>query len=291
MEAGAPVVSVSGFGSKMGADLGQGRPIGAHMTDVANTACIFCGTTGAAVKITKEHTFSDWINDVLTPADLGPDITCERSISQGPGAGTVTSWPVAQVASHKVRAVCQPCNGGWMSGHEGQIRSVLEPMIRGYNASLTPDQQISVATWTSMKAAVFEYVWSDEPVLTAADRSVIMTQARPPASAQVRLAAIESQGRPLQAMAHRYPTSGAEEVAYCLTLTIGCLVLQFFGGPGAGNHKFQDIGRPRADFAGIYPPCMQVINWPPALALDDVSVQDFADPLRALLRPAGGPAL
>ena len=63
---------------------------------------------------------------------------------------------------------------GWMSGREGQIRSVLEPMIRGYNASLTPDQQISVATWTSMKAAVFEYFWSDEPVLTAADRSVIV---------------------------------------------------------------------------------------------------------------------
>jgi hypothetical protein len=54
------------------------------MTDVANTACIFCGRTGATVKITKEHTFSDWVNDVLTPADLGPDITCERSISQGP---------------------------------------------------------------------------------------------------------------------------------------------------------------------------------------------------------------
>ena len=85
---------------------------GASMTDIANTACIFCGMTGATVKITKEHTFSDWINDVLTPADLGPDITCERSISQGPGTGTVTSWPVAQVASHKVRAVCQPCNGG-----------------------------------------------------------------------------------------------------------------------------------------------------------------------------------
>jgi hypothetical protein len=71
-----------------------------------------------------------------------------------------------------------------MSGHEDQIRSVLEPMILGYNASLTPDQQVNVATWTSMKAAVFEYIWSDDPVLTAADRSVIMTQDRPPAGTQ-----------------------------------------------------------------------------------------------------------
>lgn len=88
-----------------------------------------------------------------------------------------------------------------MSGHEGQIRSVLEPMILGYNASLTLDQQVNVATWTSMKAAVFEYVWSDKHVVTAADRSVIMTQDRPPSSAQVRLAAIKSQGRPLQTIA------------------------------------------------------------------------------------------
>jgi len=265
------------------------------MVDAVNTACIFCGATGATVKITKEHTFSDWINDVLTPTNLGPDITCERSISHGHGGGTVTSWPVTQVANHKVRAVCKPCNGGWMSGHEGQIRQVLEPMIRGYNASLTPDQQVNVATWTSMKAAVFEYIWSDEPVLTAVDRSVMMTQDRPPASAQVRLAAIESKGRPLQAIARRYLKSGTEEVtycrAYCLTMTIGCLVLQFFGGPGAGSHGFQDTGRPHADFVGIYPPCMQVINWPPALALDDISVQDFADPLRVLLRPVRGPGL
>jgi hypothetical protein len=261
------------------------------VTETANTACIFCDRTGATVKITKEHTFSDWINEVLTPAAVGPDITCERSIRQGPGAGTVNSWPVTEVASHKVRAVCKPCNEGWMSGHEGKIRSVLEPMILGYNASLTPDQQVDVATWTSMKAAVFEYIWSDEPVLTAADRSVIMAQDRPPASAQVRLAAIESQGHPLQAMARRYVKSGTQEMAYCLTVTIGCLVLQFFGGPGAGNHGFQSTGRPRTDFAGIYPPSMQAINWPPVLALDDASVQNFADPLLVLLQPTGGPQL
>lgn len=255
------------------------------MADTANTACIFCGTTGATVKITKEHTFSDWINQVLTPADLGPDITCERSITQGTGAATVNSWPVTEAASNTVRAVCKPCNEGWMNGHEVQIRQVLEPMIRGYNASLTPGQQVNIATWTSMKAAVFEYIWSDEPVLTAADRSVIMKHDRPPASAQVRLAAIESQGRPLQAMARRYLKSGTEGVAYCLTMTIGCLVLQFFGGPGAGSHGFQNPGRPHAGFVGIYPPCMEAIDWPLAVVLDDVSVNDFADPLRALLRP------
>jgi hypothetical protein len=37
----------------------------------AYTVCIFCGKTGATVKINREHTFSDWLNDVLTPFPLG----------------------------------------------------------------------------------------------------------------------------------------------------------------------------------------------------------------------------
>jgi hypothetical protein len=60
---------------------------------VDNRTCIFCGATGASVKITREHTFSNWINQVLTRDVIGPDISCERSIMRGPQAGTVNTWP------------------------------------------------------------------------------------------------------------------------------------------------------------------------------------------------------
>jgi hypothetical protein len=249
---------------------------------VDNTPCIFCGATGATVKITREHTFSDWINEVLTPVIVGPSITCRRTIMHGPQAGTVKTWPAKEVAGHKLRAVCKPCNGGWMSQLETAVRPLVEPMIKGYNASLTTEQQITVATWAALKTAVFEYIWTEEPVLTAAEREVILSQNRPPASVQVRLAAIESKGRPLCALGRGYDLRGEGDKAICLTMTIGCLVAQVFGGPGAGNHGFRKAGRTGTDFIGIYPPQMQTVQWPPPNALDDTSLLTFAHPLAAL---------
>ena len=85
---------------------------------VNNTKCIFCARTGADIKITREHTFSDWINEVLPVAIIGPDITYERSIQHGPQAGTVNTWPAKVVADHTIRAVCKDCNNGWMKRWE-----------------------------------------------------------------------------------------------------------------------------------------------------------------------------
>jgi hypothetical protein len=249
---------------------------------VDSRTCIFCGATGASVKITREHTFSNWINQVLTHDVIGPDISCERSIMHGPQAGTVSTWPATEAASHTLRAVCETCNNGWMSGLEGAVRPLIEPMIKGYNATLTPVQQITVATWATMKTAVFEYVWTDDPVLLADDRDIIRKQNRPPASAQVRLAAVESNGYPLRALGRGYELRGTAVKALCLTLTIGCLVTQVFGGPGACHHGFQQTSTTGADFIGIFPPQMRTVQWPPVTALDDTSILTFADPLAAV---------
>jgi hypothetical protein len=252
---------------------------------VDNRTCIFCGATGASVKITREHTFSNWINQVLTRDVIGPDISCERSIMRGPQAGTVNTWPAAEAASHTLRAVCETCNNGWMNDQEIAVRPLIEPMVKGYNATLTAAQQITVATWATMKTAVFEYVWTDDPVLLGGDRDVIRTQNRPPASAQVRLAAVESNGYPLRALARGYELRGTADKAICLTMTIGCLIAQVFGGPGAGHHGFQQTGRTGADFIGIFPPQVRIVQWPPMTALDDTSLLKFAHPLAA---PYGG---
>jgi hypothetical protein len=70
-------------------------------------------------------------------------LSCERSILHGPQAGTVNTWPAKEVAGHKLRAVCGTCNSGWMSDLEAAVRPLIEPMIWGYNASLTTGQQIT----------------------------------------------------------------------------------------------------------------------------------------------------
>jgi hypothetical protein len=174
---------------------------------------------------------SNWINEVLPAAVVGPDITYERSIQHGPQARTVNTWPAKVVADHTVRAVCEDCNNGWMKRWEDAAAALIEPMIKGQSAKLTVDQQLTVATWAAMKAAVFEYAWSEETILTAADRELIMMQDRPPASVQVRLAAIQLDGSPLRARSVGYVDNRTSEKIICLTLTIGCLVVQVFGGP------------------------------------------------------------
>lgn len=244
-----------------------------------HAVCIFCEATGATVKISKEHTFSNWINKVLTPEAVGSDLSMERTILHGPQAGTANTWPVKEVASHTVAVVCKPCNEGWMSQLETQVRPLIEPMILGQTATLTSDQQITVATWAALKTAVFEHVWTDQPVLTAQDRRLIMDHNMPPASMQVRLAAVESQGIPLQARARGYARPDSGDVAYCLTLVIGCIVVQSFAGPGAGEHGFRSVGANGPDYIGIYPPQLGNVQWPPAAVLNDTTLVGFTDPL------------
>lgn len=249
---------------------------------VDNTKCIFCARTGADIKITREHTFSDWINEVLPAAVIGPDITYERSIQHGPQAGTVNTWPAKVVADHTVRAVCKDCNNGWMKRWEDAAAPLIEPMIKGQPAQLTVDQQLAVATWAAMKAAVFEYAWSEDTALTAADRDVIRTQDRPPASVQVRLAAIELDGSPLRARGVGYVDNRTGEKIICLTLVIGCLVVQVFGGPGAGTHGLQTSSMPRTDRIRIFPPATNTVQWPPPVALNDQTLSAFENPLGPL---------
>ena len=170
----------------------------------------------------------------------------------------MNTWPVKVVADHTVRAVCEDCNNGWMKRWEDAAAPLVEPMNNGQPAQLTVDQQLIVATWAAMKAAVFEYAWSEDTILTAADRDVIRTEDRPAASVQVRLAAIELDGSPLRARGVGYVDNRAGEKIICLTLVIGCLVVQIFGGPGAGTHGLQTLSLPRTDRIRIFPPATGV---------------------------------
>lgn len=143
---------------------------------------------------------------------------------------------------------------------------------------LTTDHQLDVATWACLKAMVFEYAWPDPPVFTQADREVLMTQLRPPASVQIRLAAIESQGQPLLAFRRIYKAASGP-LAICTTIVLGCVVVQVFGGPGAGEHGFRKAGGASGTFVDIFPPTFPDAAWPPAQALDDTTIEAFAHPL------------
>jgi hypothetical protein len=240
----------------------------------ADKACIFCSRPDADIMITRDRTFSKWISEVLPPAVAGPDISCERSVICDPRP--VKRWLATEAADHTRRAVCQPCNAGWITGLEGAVQLLLPPMINGRNAQLMPHEQITVATWAVLQAAIFEYVWTGDPVLTGADREIIRKQNRPPAGVQVRLATLQPDSYLLRALGRVYEFRGQGDKVLCLTITIGGLVIQVLGGRGADTDALRTTGRLGTDVIRIFPPQAETVPWPPPKPLDDESLLTLA---------------
>ena len=222
---------------------------------------------------------------------LGQDISFERTIVKADTTIQTSTSPVERLAVIEQRLVCEECNSGWMSELEGKTKSLVAPMILGYNATLTADQQLTIATWAAMKTMVHEFVWGADqsPISPQNDRDIVMHERRPPATMQIRLAAVESKGRPIAVFRRLHqrkhpqvqaPT--AQDSVFCVTIVLGCLVIQIFGGPAATTNKFDQTAKIAPNFLSIWPPNVTAINWPPVIVLDDAGLEAFAHPLQPL---------
>lgn len=257
-------------------------------------ACIFCQRTRPLVKITKEHLFSRWVDDILTPELLGPDRSFERTVGDADGVRQARSWPVEIIAVIEAPVVCgscdDGCNEGWMSGLDGQVKQIIQPMMLGESAVITPQEQLVIATWAAMKAMVLEYVWGpDQPVVSLQeDRDYLFRERRPPENMQIRLAAVESHGRPVLAKRYVYQgrpqfsmSSTAPQLALCTTFVLGCFVVQTFSEPGLPIGKSRSAPSAVAsDYIPIYPENGESVSWPPTRALDDKALDRFTHPLQ-----------
>ena len=115
-------------------------------------ACIFCHGTDADIEITREYTFSKWVSEVLPPAGVKPHISCKRSaiFASRPSK----TWHATEAVGHARRVVCMSCEATWIAELErAGPPSPSAPMIKGHDVELTPQEQITVATWAVLKAA------------------------------------------------------------------------------------------------------------------------------------------
>src|ERR1022692_2109968 len=103
------------------------------------------------------------VDDILTPDLLGPDRTYERTMAGPDGVSATRTWPTEVIAAIEAAVVCgsreDGCNDGWMSGPDGQVKRLLAPMMLGKPRTLTPGEQLTIATWAAMKSMVLEYFW------------------------------------------------------------------------------------------------------------------------------------
>ena len=225
----------------------------------ADRACVFCGAPDADVPITRDLIFADWLDQGSASAAAGAEVSCKR----GSQAKVGRDWAATEAAGPTLRAVCGSCAADWMPSLDSVARSLLVPIIEGAEARLTVEDQIAIATWAALKAAMFEHLWTDDPVLTAADREVIMRQERLPAGLRVLLAAAAPGTNPRQAIGYVDEPGGQPGRALCLTIAIGHLVVQVFAGLGADPLARQVAARVGIELIEIFPSQSGVVPWPP----------------------------
>lgn len=109
--------------------------------------CVFCG---AHAKTTMEHIVPRWIGRLFSDKPGGTMESEQRDRS-------VRRYNIA-LFEQKVGGPCARCNSGWMERLESAARGFLGPMIKSSQPTiLTPQMQLSLATWAVKIPFMFEY--------------------------------------------------------------------------------------------------------------------------------------
>lgn len=213
--------------------------------------CIFCGGT----PLSREHLWPDWLRRQVAIHESFD----HRLEQETDGVETrdikFSTPPFNQV----VRAVCSPCNGGWMSGIEASTKPMLRDLAYGRSRVLDADDQRALATWGFLKACLFDELHPQERVVPSEHRRRFFTYRQPPLTGvAIWLGTYEAlevghyayQGLKVERDGHRQPD---RPNLYAVTITVGTLIIQVAGSllPDLG---FDDV---------VYPAELNVTKiWP-----------------------------
>ena len=229
------------------------------------TGCAWCGGT----PLTREHLLPAWLADVLQeafPSPGGYNFAYEWVDQSGVGQPRAYSPARPELI---VRAVCEPCNTGWMSSLEGQVRPFLTPMVQGTDARLEINEQGLLARWAAKVAVLLEHYEPDTIILADSDKHDIVNGSAP-TGWHIRLA-LRGEERPPPLDFHLSNHYAAPELdaaeratqpnSFSVTLGIGRLAIAVVGGPGVFN---PERWRQGSDLPlTIWPPTPRGLVWPP----------------------------
>jgi hypothetical protein len=120
--------------------------------------CILCDEPfGPGRKRTREHVFPEWLEKLFVPeADepLVPYIQRFQARGEALGQHEWRDIPFNLV----VRAVCEPCNTGWGSEIENEVKPILMPLIADQPILLDPSQQASLAVWATKTLLMLQLI-------------------------------------------------------------------------------------------------------------------------------------
>lgn len=209
-----------------------------------------------------------------------------------PGAGPGTNYAVrgekdlqpwkSQKPEQKVKYVCGTCNNGWMSQLESRTKPIVEDIFRSQPLDLDSVSQLTLATWSVKSAMVFEALRPTRSwFFLEEEREDLMSHLQIPDWTHVWIArCINYQG----VFTSGVDLGGVTNVSsdrikgYVTTLGFGPLAIQVlnfrFAMPTDPKAKIK-LDRPAspldAAILSIWPPEVQLVNWPPSSGLSGES--------------------
>lgn len=227
----------------------------------ASEHCAFCGATDT----TGEHVFPKWVSRELV--QLAPlQVMTERGPRQSPSIEITVP-------------VCEKCNNRWLSVLENDVQSVLRPLIRGEERTLTPGEQRLLATW-AVKTALMLDLASGAPIIPAGFYYELRQLRTALPSQAVWLAAYLGKSKAIWAE-HRglHIGVGAAEPpnAFVTTFSVFRVVFQVVGHFTKGGATFDDSRLLGVGLSPIWPARDEAVEWPRGrLAFADDGLTELA---------------
>ena len=153
--------------------------------------------------------------------------TFQQQVERG---GKVSAFPNKDL-EHTVRMPCEPCNNGWMSELENEVKPFVTDMaFRGQKTLLDETRQRSLVRWAVKTAMVNEFTGAaaEQKYLTEVERLSFRDNYAIPANLWIWLARYDGV-LPLHSLQIRAPkTADKRPTLYSLTFGSNFFVMQVF---------------------------------------------------------------
>jgi hypothetical protein len=148
---------------------------------------VFCNKTGLTKKtgLSKEHIWSKWLKTAIPSTPIHHQHTIYDRFDYS--TKTIYRSPMLKTRQgslnqRNTRNVCGRCNNGWMSTIVDRAKPFAELMIQDKPTKLDSQAQADLAAWIALTTVMYEFTDVKTAVITQAERDVIRTSGRPPAS-------------------------------------------------------------------------------------------------------------
>jgi hypothetical protein len=126
--------------------------------------CIFCGGR----PLSKEHIWAKWLRQHISFDDethRSMTVTVNRD-----GREESEKKRGGDLRRRGVKCVCQPCNNGWMSGLQTQVKATVLNLISDTSFVLEKSDQLSLSGWVATSVIVAEYLDKSRITIAEHDR-------------------------------------------------------------------------------------------------------------------------